>query len=402
MSTTTPIQITDEPRAGAGMRQLLRVDPLLLLAGVGLSCCSVVVLHALNVVNLYAGEYKRQAIFAAVGVLLSLVMSRFDYSRLREFRYVVYGLMIVLNLAVFAFARPGGAGLQAQRRIPLPLMSFQSSAFGMVLLILALSAFAVERSRRMSEHRTTARILLLGLIPAMVVMAQSDLGDALIYVLIAVAVLFFLGTSWKHLAALAGLAVVAAVISLTVAPAIGVNVLKSYQKQRLTTFLNPPAHCNPSKDPYCYQLDEGLIALGSGQKTGTGPARASQATGGFIPEADSDFVFASLGEMYGFAGAAVVLSLYALLIWRTLRIVTMAKNLYGTLIAGAILAMFMFQVFLTIGMNLGIMPVTGIPLPLMAYGGSSVITTFIAIGLLQSIYVQARMASAGKARVLIV
>ncbi|MGH2861653.1 MAG: FtsW/RodA/SpoVE family cell cycle protein, partial [Trebonia sp.] len=191
-------------------------------------------------------------------------------------------------------------------------------------------------------------------------------------------------------------------IVLTVAPTLGVNVLKPYQKQRLTTFITPPAHCNPAKDQSCYQLDEGLIALGSGQKTGTGAAKASQATGGFIPEASSDFVFASLGEMYGFAGAAIVLSLYALLIWRTLRIVTMAKNLYGTLVAGSILAMFMFQTFLTIGMNLGIMPVTGIPLPLMAYGGSSVLTTFIAIGLLQSIHVQARMSSAGKARVLIV
>ena len=399
--SVTPIQIADEPRGGRTAGQLLRIDPLLLLAGVGLSCCSVLVLHALNL-HPYAGEYKRQAIFAAAGVLLSVVISRFDYSRLREFRYVTYGLMVVLNLAVFAFAAPGGAGVQAQRRIPLPGFSFQSSAFGMLLLILALSAFAVERSRRMSEHRTTARILLLGLIPAMIVMRQSDLGDALIYVLIAVAVLFFLGTSWKHLAALGGLAIVASVIVLTVAPAIGVHVLQNYQTQRLTTFINPPAQCIPAKDPSCYQLNEGLIALGSGQKTGTGPTKASQATGGFIPEADSDFIFAALGEMYGFAGAAIVLSLYALLIWRTLRIVTMAKNLYGTLIAGSILAMFMFQIFLTIGMNLGIMPVTGIPLPLMAYGGSSVLTTFIAIGVLQSIYVQARMSSAGKARVLIV
>ena len=196
--------------------------------------------------------------------------------------------------------------------------------------------------------------------------------------------------------------VVAAVIVLTVAPAFGVHVLKKYQVDRLTTFINPPAQCVGARNATAYQTCEGLIAIGSGRKTGTGPTRASQATGGFIPEADSDFVFASLSEMYGFAGAAIVLALYALLIWRTLRIVTMAKNLYGTLIAGSILAMFMFQIFLTIGMNLGIMPVTGIPLPLMAYGGSSVLSTFIAIGLLQSIYVQARMSSAGKARVLIV
>ncbi len=400
MSTIAPIKISEQPSAPLG-RHLLRIDPLLLLAAIGLSACSFAVLHALNVNAYYAGEYKRQAIFAAGGVLLSLVISRFDYSRLREFRYVLYGLMVVLNLAVFAFAAPTGAGAGSQRRIPLPGLSFQSSAFGMVLLILALSAFAVERSRRMSEHRTTARILLLGLIPAMIVMGQKDLGDALIYGLIACAVIFFLGVSWKHLAALGALVVVASVIVLTVAPAVGVHVLRPYQMQRLTTFINPPANCTPS-DPACYQLNQGEIALGSGQKTGTGPTRASQATGGFIPQASSDFVFATLGEMYGFAGAAVVLSLYALLIWRTLRIVTMAKNLFGTLIAGSILAMFMFQIFVTIGMNLGIMPVTGIPLPLMAYGGSSVLTTFIAIGLLQSIHVQARVASFGKARVLIV
>ena len=400
MSATTPIRISDEPTSPT-VRHLLRIDPLLLLAAVGLSLCSFVVLHALNV-HPYVGEYKRQAEYAGLGVVLSLVISRFDYSRLREFRYVIYGLMIFLNLAVFAFAAPGGSAGGSQRRIPLPGFTFQSSAFGMVLLILALSAFAVERSRRLSEHRTTARILLLGLIPAMIVMGQSDLGDALIYGLIACAVLFFLGVSWKHLAGLGVLVVVAAVIVLTVAPAVGVNVLHKYQVDRLTTFINPPAQCNGAKNPTGYQLCEGMIALGSGQKTGTGPQRASQATGGFIPEADSDFVFSTLGEMYGFAGAAIVLSLYALLIWRTLRIVAMAKNLYGTLIAGAILAMFMFQIFLTIGMNIGIAPVTGIPLPLMAYGGSSVLTTFIAICLLQSIYVQARMSSAGKARVLIV
>ena len=398
VSATTPLQLSGESSSRTS-GQLLRIDPLLMFAAVALSACSIVVLHALNVPP-YVGEYKRQAIFAGLGIVVALVISRFDYSRLRELRYVIYGLTIVLNLAVFAFHAPGGSAGASQRRIPLPGFSFQSSVFCMVLLILALSAFAVERSRRVGEHRTTARILLLGLIPAMIVMAQPDLGDALIYGVISVAVLFFWGTSWKHLAALAALVVAATVIVLTVAPAVGVHVLKPYQTARLTTFLNP--NCNVSKDTNCYQLHEGLIALGSGQKTGTGPAKASQATGGFIPEADSDFIFATVGEMYGFVGAAVVISLYALLIWRTLRIVTMAKNLYGTLIAGGILAMFMYQVFVTIGMNMGIMPVTGIPLPLIAYGGSSVVTTFIAIGLLQSIHVQARMSTAGKARALIV
>jgi rod shape determining protein RodA len=175
-------------------------------------------------------------------------------------------------------------------------------------------------------------------------------------------------------------------------------VLKTYQKERLTTFVNPPKECSPS-DQTCYQLNQSLIAIGSGEKTGRGVAGATQTKFKFLPEAQDDFIFAVVGETYGFVGAALVLSLYALLIWRTLRILTMAKNLFGTLIAGGILAMLMFQVFVNVGMTIGIMPVTGVPLPLMSYGGSSVLVTFLAIGLLQSIHVQARMASAGKARV---
>jgi rod shape determining protein RodA len=174
-------------------------------------------------------------------------------------------------------------------------------------------------------------------------------------------------------------------------------VLKPYQVQRLTGFLNP------SHDPrnQTYNITESLIAIGSGQKTGRGVANASQTNLHFLPENQTDFIFSVVGETYGFVGAAVVLSLYALLIWRSLRILTMSKNLYGTLIAGGILAMLMFQVFVNVGMTIGIMPITGVPLPLMSYGGSSVLVTFIAIGLLQSIHIQARMAAAAKGRALI-
>jgi rod shape determining protein RodA len=174
-------------------------------------------------------------------------------------------------------------------------------------------------------------------------------------------------------------------------------VLKPYQVQRLTGFLNP------SRDPrnQTYNITQSQIAIGSGGKTGRGVAGATQTRGNFLPENQTDFIFAVVGETYGFAGAALVLSLYALLIWRSLRILTMAKNLYGTLIAAGILAMLMFQVFVNVGMTIGIMPITGVPLPLMSYGGSSVLVTFIALGLLQSIYIQARMTSAGKGRALL-
>jgi rod shape determining protein RodA len=392
--SATPIQRTDDAPRPTSLNALLSFDPLLFLAAIGLVIFSFVTLHGAG----YPSYADRQALYAGVGLLAALVISRFDYSMLREFRYVFYALLIVLNVAVFGFH---GSTNGATRWIPLPFFQFQPSEFGKLLLVVSLSAFAVDRSRRLSERRTLARVMLLALVPAMLVMKQPDLGTGLVYVIAAAAILFFMGVGWKHLIALAALFAIAITLVLTVAPAVGVNVLKGYQKQRLTTFIDPPQPCH-SNNSTCYQLHESLIAIGSGEKTGRGAAGATQTRFHFIPEDQDDFIFAVVGETYGFAGAAVVLSLYALLIWRTLRILTMAKNLFGTLIAGGILAMLMFQVFLNIGMTIGIMPVTGVPLPLLSYGGSSVLVTFMALGLLQSIHVQARMASAGKARVLIV
>jgi rod shape determining protein RodA len=168
--------------------------------------------------------------------------------------------------------------------------------------------------------------------------------------------------------------------------------------QRLTAFLHPTT--NPQKQGY--QLTESEVGIGAGQKTGRGPKGATQTKLNFVPEQHTDFIFSVVGEEYGFMGAAFVLSLYALLIWRALRILTMSKNLYGALVAGGIAAMFMFQVFVNVGMAVGIMPITGVPLPLLSYGGSSVIVTFLAIGLLQSIHVQARLSSARKGSELLV
>jgi rod shape determining protein RodA len=391
---TTPIQATaatERQRAAISVGTLLGFDPLLFVSAIGLIGCSLMTLHSAG----FGSLGSRQAIYGAMGLVAALIISRFDYTVLREYRWVFYGLVVVLNLAVFAF---GSATNGATRWIPLPFFQFQPSEFGKLLLILSLAAIAVDRGRGLHDRRTTARIMLLALIPAIIVIKQPDLGTGLVYVTVGVAVLFFAGTNWKQLTALAALFGIAAALVLAAGPAVGVNVLQSYQKQRLTTFIDPPNVCNNST---CYQLQQGLIAIGSGGKTGQGN-NATQAKFKFVPEAQDDFVFAVVGETYGFAGAALVLSLYALLIWRTIRIMTMAKNLFGTLVAGGILAMFMFQVFLNVGMTIGIMPVTGVPLPLLSYGGSSVIVTFLAIGLLQSIHVQARASSAGKARLLVV
>jgi rod shape determining protein RodA len=390
--SATPIRPVEEA-APSRPRVWLRMDPLLLLAALGLAACSLIMLkgegRSLDSARpLYFVE--RQAIYFGIGIAVALVLAHIDYSRLREYKYGLYGLMIALNVVVLGMPKVQGAA----RWIPLPFFQLQSSEFGKVLLITAVSAFAVDRSRRLHERRTTARIMLLAILPAMIVIPQPDLGTGLVYIMAGFAILFFAGTSWKQLTALLALFVLALVIVLVVAPATGHHVLKTYQMQRLTGFLHP------SHDPrnQTYNITESLTAIGSGGKTGLGVSGASQVNLHFLPAPDTDFIFAVVGETYGFVGAAVVLSLYALLIWRSLRILTMAKNLYGTLIAGGVLAMLMFQVFVNTGMTIGIMPITGVPLPLLSYGGSSVLVTFIAIGLLQSIYVQARMTAASKSR----
>jgi rod shape determining protein RodA len=264
---------------------------------------------------------------------------------------------------------------------------------GKLLLILSLSAFLVDRVRRLGDVDTTSRAVLMAVVPAMLVVAQPDLGSGLVYLAIVAASLFVAGTKWTHFAALGALAAAACVVVLVAAPAVGVEVLKPYQMDRLTAFLDPTE--NPREQGY--QVNQSLTAIGSGGKTGRGE-QATQTKLDFLPEHHTDFVFSVVGEEFGFMGAALVLSLFALLIWRALRILTMAKNLYGTLLAGGVTAMLMFQLFVNVGMTIGIMPITGITLPLVSYGGSSAIVTLLALGLLQSVHAQARDAAAAKGR----
>ena len=379
-------------RLPAGLR--LPFDPLLALASLGLMAASIVTLNASTSTDVPGDPHyyvTRQCMFFVVGTLIAIVLSRIDYSRLRELKYGIYGLMIGALLLVSVF---GGVTRGSRRAIQLPFFEVQASELGKVLLVAALAGFVVDRSRRLGERDTTARLVLVAMIPAIFVMT-SDLGSGLVYIAILFAVLFVAGVGWRHFAGLLTLGAVSVTLVLVAAPALGVTVLEGYQVERLTSFLEPSDVAGDAG----YQQNQSRIAIGSGQKTGRGD-RATQSNLNFLPEDRTDFAFAVVGERWGFAGAGLVLSLYALLVWRGLRILTMAKNLYGALIAGGIVAMLMFQVFINVGMNVGIMPITGIPLPLMSYGGSSVITTLLAVGLLQSIYAQGRVASATKGRVL--
>ena len=376
--------------------RLLRLDPLLLVATLGLVAAGVFVVQKATADDIPGDpDYYmyRQLTYAGVGLVLMYVLSRIDYSRLREWRIGLYGFVIAGILLVYAM---GVSARGSRRAIEFGFFNFQASELGKILLVVALAGFAVERVRRLNEPETTSRIVLLAVVPAMLVVAQPDLGSGLVYLAIAVAVLFVAGTKWTHFVALAGLAAIAITMVLLVAPTLGVEVIKPYQKDRLTAFLRPTD--NPKKQGY--QINQSLTAIGSGGKTGRGD-EATQTRLDFLPEHHTDFIFAVVGEEFGFVGAALILSLFALVVWRALRILTMSKNFYGALVAGGITAMLMFQVFVNVGMTIGIMPITGIPLPLVSYGGSSVLTTLMAIGLLQAVHAQARTAAAAKGRDLI-
>jgi rod shape determining protein RodA len=395
---STPIRPAAEPPPVIPAGPRLRIDVWIILAAAGLCAMSLMTIDGATRDDIPGQPHyylMRQAVFFGAGFVLMLGVSRFDYSRLRELKYGIYGLMIASIGVVFLL---GTAAKGSRRWIEISFFRFQPSELGKVLLILALAGFVVDRVRRLNDRDTTARTMLLALFPAMLVIAQPDLGTGLVYIVIALTVLFVAGTSWRHFAALIALGAVAIALVLGAAPKLGVEVLKPYQVQRLTAFLNP------SDDPgdAGYQQNQSRIAIGSGERTGRGLEQATQTRFNFLPEHHTDFVYAVVGERFGFVGAGLVISLFALLIWRGLRILTMSKNLYGALIAGGIVAMLLFQVFVNVGMTIGIMPITGVPLPLMSYGGSSILVTFLALGLLQSIHVQARDLSVRKGRPLIV
>jgi rod shape determining protein RodA len=274
----------------------------------------------------------------------------------------------------------------SKRWLDLGFFRFQPSEFGKVLFVLAIAGFLAERSRRLADPRTTLTAVGLGLVPIFLVFLQPDFGSALVYCAAIAAVLVVAGTPWSHLGALAAGAVALAVLVLGIMPAVGAPVLKSYQQKRLTGFLNP------TSDPggTTYNITQSKNAIGAGQFHGRGPNNATQTTFNFLPEHHTDFVFASLAEERGFVGAAILLMLYLLVVWRGLRIVTLAREPFSAIVAGGLVIALLFQIFVNVGMTMGIAPITGIPLPFVSVGGSSMIANLIAVGLLLAIHLRAR------------
>jgi rod shape determining protein RodA len=324
----------------------------------------------------------RQAVYAAIGVLCLVAAVLVDPEVYRTRWRVIFGGTCFLIAIVLLTGPIRGS----KRWLDLGFFRFQPSEFGKVLFVLALAGFLAERSRRLNEPRTTLTAVGLALVPIFLVFLQPDFGSALVYCAALGAVLLVAGTPWTHLGALAAAAAAVAVLLLGVLPATGMPVLKQYQVDRLTGFLNP------ASDPggTTYNITQSKNAIGAGQVRGRGPNNATQTTLNFLPEHHTDFVFASLAEERGFFGAAFLLMLYLLVVWRGLRIVTLAREPFSAIVAGGVVIALLFQIFVNVGMTMGIAPITGIPLPFVSVGGSSMIANLIAVGLLLSIHIRAR------------
>lgn len=366
---------------------LLRLDYLLLAVSVGLIAYGVTMVYYatrtdVSGVPLY---FVRQQIIAVVlGLIAAGVITVLDYEIYRRFQWVLYGAAVLMLAAVI----PLGQDVNGARRwIDLGFTRFQPSAAALLLITLAIGAFLADRMDLLGSKRVTAMALGLVALPALLVYQEPDFGSAVVMVMLTLAMLYFYGAPWTHFAVLFAAAAVVFVVALEGLPLVGIHLIKSYQIDRLLVFMDA------TRDPTGagYNIIQSMIAVGAGAMSGRGNG-ATQTTLDFLPEHHTDFIFAVISERNGFLGATILLLLYAVLIWRALRIATLSRDMYGSILAGGIGAVILFQVFVNIGMSIGIMPVTGIPLPFVSYGGTHMIAFLMLVGLLQAIHVRAAIA----------
>ncbi|HUF01422.1 MAG TPA: FtsW/RodA/SpoVE family cell cycle protein [Gaiellaceae bacterium] len=364
---------------------LRRIDWILLAAALGLVAYGLWVVSGVTRFDVPGDEgyyVFRQGIAVGLGVLGLVVATAVPLDLVRRFWKVVYvatlGLMVVVYVAAEAVRG-------SKRWIDLGVIQFQPSELGKVLFVLAIGGFLVGRAGRVTRWRTIQIALGLGAAPILLVFLQPDLGTALVYAAALFAVLFFVGVRWRQLLALGVVAAATLVAVLWLLPNAGIHVLKPYQTARLTL----DAGADPSG--ITYNLNQSITAVGSGGLTGRGIIEASQTRLDYLPEHATDFAFASLAEQRGFVGCAILLLLYLLVVWRGLRVVTVAGDLYGVVVAGGLVFAFLFQIFVNVGMTMGLAPVTGIPLPFVTVGGSSMVTSLLLIGVLLNIHARGEL-----------
>ena len=358
------------------------VDPVLALVAIGLSLLGLVfiysathpVLERAGIDPLY--HVNRQLISLGVGLVAMVVAAAVDYRVLRVWAPVLYVLSIALLLTL-AFVGEAVSG--SARWLVVGGFQFQPSELAKPALIVVLAALFHERRESALGLRALVEALVLAALPMGLVLAQPDLGTAMVFVAITFVVLLLARVRVRYMVALAVIGV------FSIVGALQLDLIQEYQLERLTSFLNPEA-ADVQDD--LYNLNQAQIAIGSGQLAGQGLFQGTQTQLSYVPENHTDFIFTVPAEELGFIGAALLLGLYALLLSRAIRIAAMSRDTFGTLVAGGVVAVIAFQVFINVGMSLGVMPITGLPLPFLSYGGTSLIANFILIGILQSVHMR--------------
>jgi rod shape determining protein RodA len=366
-------------RGGGYWRDL---DWILLIAAFALSLMGSLLVWSASRADLASESdpqsyLKRHLINIGVALVLGFIASRINYRLLRAYTPVVYVASMILLLVPFV---PGLgvtiAGARAWIDVPLGL-TIQPSEFAKITVILMMAALLSERRDR--EEEPSAQDVLLALvvaaIPTAIILVQNDTGTVLILAAVSLSIVAVSGVRTRWLVGLIGAAI------LGVLASIQLGLLQEYQVDRLTSFINPDEDVSAS----AYNANQARIAIGGGGLDGYGLFEGPQTQGNFVPVNESDFIFTVAGEELGFLGSALLITLMAVILWRAVLIAWKADDLYGRLVATGVAAWLAFQMFENIGMTLGIMPITGIPLPFVSAGGTSMMATWIALGLLQTV-----------------
>lgn len=350
------------------------IGAVLLLMGSGLLLIDSAT-HSFAVSTGKAWHVERQGIFMVIALLLAAFSLRFDYRILKNYATRLYIANIVLLVAVMVF---GISQLGAQRWIQIGSFSFQPSEFAKVFLIICLAAFMEKRIEWLETFRDYLPVFAYILLPFVLVMKQPDLGTSLTFIAILLGMIFVSGFKFNWFAKLG-------VLFVAMLPAFWM-ILKDYQKNRIRVFLNPEL------DPFGsgYHVIQSKIAIGSGGLLGKGWLAGTQSQLNFLPENHTDFIFAVVGEEFGFVGSMFIILLYMIIIWRGITIALNAEDDFGTLLAVGVTSIFMFHIMVNIGMTVGIMPVTGVPLPFLSYGVSSLLTNVMLVAILLNIKLRDR------------
>ena len=362
-----------KPAGTGAASRLLALDPVLLLAALALSAFGIFAVYVAGTDDRQAYAFN-QALGFAVGLAGAVPLALIDYRVWLRYLRPIYGGVIFILLAVLVVGTVSGG---AQRWINIGPLQVQPSEFAKILMVVVLAGYIVDRP--ISDNKNFLKALAVISVPALLVFLQPDLGTALVFGAMFVAMAYIGGAKILQLGALGAAGALAAFL------AIKVGLLADYQVARLTAFLDPSGTSDLG-----YQVAQSKMAIGSGGLTGKGLDATTLANLGFLPEDHTDFIFSNLAERLGFAGAILLIFLFFVLTWRILHIATVSRDRFGVLLAVGVGTIFLFHVFINIGMTMGIMPVTGIPLPFISYGRSSLVVSIISLGLLQSIAIRSR------------